>query len=226
MIQNKHIKKLHRAYRKHVLRDQLIIEMDRWFQDRGDQRLRLSYPLDADSVVFDVGGFMGNFAEDIHNKTSCQVYLFEPSKKFHQKCVERFSKNIKISCFNYGLSSKNADAYLSDDLDGSSVFVGSPGAAERDEKVKIRDFNEVFRELRIERIDLLKINIEGGEYHVLPHLVASNLIHLVDNIQIQFHHFVSGAEKKREDIRLALSQTHKNDWCYRFVWESWSLKNR
>tara|TARA_R110000751_G_scaffold271365_2_gene371274 strand:- start:116250 stop:116927 length:678 start_codon:yes stop_codon:yes gene_type:complete len=224
MMYNKLFKKLYRFYRKHILRDQLIIEMDRWFYDRGDQRLRFSYPLDGESVVFDVGGYAGDFTEEIHRKTSCRVYLFEPSKIFYQNCVRRFSGNVKIDCFNYGLSNENADAYLSNDLDGSSVFIGNSVAEGRDEIVKIRDFNEVFQELGIERIDLLKINIEGGEFFVLPHLIASNLIHRVDNIQVQFHHFISDAEKKREDIRSALSRTHKNDWCYRFVWESWSLK--
>ena len=39
-----------------------------WFAVKGDQTLRLNYPLNKDSVVFDLGGYKGEFAADIYNK--------------------------------------------------------------------------------------------------------------------------------------------------------------
>jgi len=38
-------------------------EVQRWFSDGGDYELRLDYNLDDESVVFDLGGYQGWFAE-------------------------------------------------------------------------------------------------------------------------------------------------------------------
>jgi hypothetical protein len=41
---------------------------------------------------------------------------------------------------------------------------------------------------------------------------------------IQFHVNIKDHKQKREDIRNLLSKTHNEDWCYKNIWESWSLK--
>ena len=40
---------------------------------------------------------------------------------------------------------------------------------------------------KITEIDLLKINIEGGEYDVIPRLLDTKMINKIKYIQIQFH---------------------------------------
>ena len=70
----------------------------------------------------------------------------------------------------------------------------------------------------------MKINVEGSEFDLIPHIIKNNLLKKINNIQIQFHHFVLNAEKKRNKIIKDLKKTHRRDWCYWFVWESWSLK--
>ena len=92
------------------------------------------------------------------------------------------------------------------------------------EKVKVRKFVDIIAEHKINRIDLIKINIEGSEFELLQHIIDENLLFKINNIQVQFHHFVPDAIKKRENIISSLKKTHKNDWSYYFVWENWSLK--
>lgn len=53
-------------------------EVRRWFRDKGDSTLRLDYPLDAESIVLDVGGYKGDFTALIHEKFNCRVFVFEP----------------------------------------------------------------------------------------------------------------------------------------------------
>ena len=43
-------------------------EFHRWINDSGDQTLRLTYDLSPGSVVVDAGGYVGQWAEDIHKK--------------------------------------------------------------------------------------------------------------------------------------------------------------
>jgi hypothetical protein len=71
---------LHRArhfYRLHIGRDPFLLEVRRWFRDRGDKTLRLDYPLNANSLVVDVGGYRGDFAGAIYKRYGCRVIIFQ-----------------------------------------------------------------------------------------------------------------------------------------------------
>lgn len=205
---------------RYVRGDVFQAEKRRWFQNEGDTSLRLNYQLEQNSVVFDIGGYIGNYASDIYAKYGCNVYLFEPSEPFFRQCITRFEGNGNIHCFNYGLSDKSGEFVLSDDADGSAISE-SDGIGQR---VMVRRFKEVYEELGSPQIDLLKINIEGGEYDLLPHLIETGIINRVKYIQVQFHNFIVRADEKRNAIVRALQRTHNRDWCYTFIWESWSRK--
>jgi hypothetical protein len=82
----------------------------------------------------------------------------------------------------------------------------------------------VMAEHGIERIDLLKVNIEGGEYELLEHLIATGDIRKVRKLQVQFHDFVPDAIPRRARILQGLAQTHAQHWNFHFVWEEWGLK--
>ena len=209
-------------YAFYIKKDIGTIERTKWYRDKGDDYLRLKYNLNKNSIVFDVGGYLGDFAEKISKKFDCKIYLFEPSLSFYNKCLERFKDNNNILCFNYGVGNLNGDFILSNDKEASSIKRKISETA--GEKIKIKKISEIIKELEVDNIDLMKINIEGGEYDLLLCLINENLISKIKNIQVQFHNFVPNAKKKREDIINLLKNTHKNDWSYYFVWENWSLK--
>ena len=209
-----------RLFRREVLRDQFLLEVKRWFRDDGDNTLRLDYPLSPDSVVWDLGGYHGDFAAQINQRYRCRVFVFEPVPAFHSQCVARFAGNDKIQCLKTGLSDKAGQFDISDSADASS-FVRGNGAGQ---KAELRPVIEMFDELGVKCVDLLKINIEGGEYEVLPALIHAGLIDRVRYIQVQFHNFIPEAKEKRDAIRTSLANTHVEMWNYPFVWESWSLK--
>jgi hypothetical protein len=108
-----------------------------------------------------------------------------------------------------------------DDNASSFRIVGHPCATQ---KAQVRAISEVVAELGVERIDLMKINIEGAEFDLLPAIIDSGLIKQINYIQIQFHNFVDGAVENRQLIRAALGRTHREMWNYDFVWESWELR--
>lgn len=206
----------------YIKKNREVIERTHWYRNKGDDYLRLRYKLNEESIVFDVGGYVGNFSESILKKFGCKVFLFEPSSFFYKECLKRFNNNRNISCFNYGLGCLNGTFILSNDNEASSVE--RKINQDKGEKIKIKKISEIIKELNVKSIDLMKINIEGGEYDLLTCLINENLISKINNIQVQFHSFVPNAEKKRENIINSLKKTHKNDWSYFFVWESWSLK--
>ncbi|PKA39746.1 FkbM family methyltransferase [Rhizobium sullae] len=215
-------RRIKRFYKTRIVRDEFTVEIRRWFKDNGDATLRLEYDLSEESVVFDLGGYVGDFAEAMSQRYNCYVYVFEPSREFHDKCLERFRDNPKVRCFNFGLGDADGHFVLSQDLDGSSTKRHEQ--PEGGELVEIKNFSTVFASLGLESIDLMKINIEGGEYDILPHLIQTGLVEKINHIQVQFHNFVQNARKLRENIISGLKRTHERDWCYTFVWESWSRR--
>jgi FkbM family methyltransferase len=206
----------------YIVRDINAIDRQRWIRDEGDKGCRLNYSLNENSVVVDVGGYVGDYANDLYNKYGCEVYLFEPSEEFFKQCVERFKNIPKIHCYNYGLSDVDGEFTLSNDEAGSSLSIER--IANGGKIVKIRRFDHVFLELKLKKVDLIKINIEGGEFQLLPHIIDSGLIKKIDNLQIQFHEFIQDGKHKRKKIINSLRKTHSNSWLYMFIWESWEVK--
>ncbi|MDY0365403.1 MAG: FkbM family methyltransferase [Arcobacteraceae bacterium] len=216
----KYIDFIIRQIRIYVLKDKFLLAAKQWFKDDGDNTHRLNYNLTQDSVVFDLGGYKGEFAERIVDRFDCNIYIFEPVKEFHTIIQEKFLSNNKIKAFNFGLSDKTEEIEISLSDDGSSVYRGKDNQKEMISLKSIKDF---INENSISKIDLLKINIEGGEFAVLPELLNMDIIQNIKNLQIQFHNFVDNAEEKREAIRKQLSLTHKLTYDYYFIWENWEL---
>ncbi len=208
-------------YKLYVLRDPFLRNVKKWFADHGDETLRLDYPLDQTSIVFDVGGYRGNFADAIYRKFGCHIYVFEPVQVFYNECVSRFGNNESITCLNYGLSSASGWFNMSLNNDKSSFKKNEKGTVQQ---AQIRSIAEVVAELGIEQIDLVKINIEGGEFDLLPAMIDSGLITRIKFLQVQFHNFVAGAVESRLSIRNSLKKSHREMWNYEFVWESWELQ--
>lgn len=216
------VKPIAKFYRRSILRDPFLVSVRRWKRDRGDKHLRMNYALTPDSVVLDVGGYIGDFTSAIVEKFGCRVLVFEPMQRFYQQCEERFADNDAVTVFNYGLGAADERLTLSDSDDASS-FCRRNSEVES-VSAELRDVDTIWRELGVQNVDLMKINIEGGEYPLLRRMLDQGLANRVNNFQIQFHNFVPDAVAQREDLRHRLIETHTEDWCYEFVWENWQLR--
>lgn len=214
------IRAARRLFGIYILREPQLVAHRRWLRDRGDETLRLDYPLGPDSVVLDVGGYNGDWAARIHERYRCRVYVFEPVPEFYERIRERFSGVEAVQIFNYGLSDADATMPISLSADGSSVFHQNRQHID----IRLRDIDVVLREVGISDIDLIKMNIEGGEYALLERMLDKDIVPRCRDIQIQFHDFVPDAERLRLGLRQRLARTHALTYDYSFIWENWRLK--
>lgn len=212
-----------RFLRRELLRDPFLLEVKRWYRDRGDETLRLAYPLCEDSVVIDLGGYRGDFAFAVNRRFGCRVFVYEPMPSFFEACAHRFRSNPRVECRPYGLSSKTGQFDLSVCEDASSFVQGRHDAI--GVKAELRPVVQELDRLGLANVDLLKVNIEGGEYELLSSLLESGAISRIRFLQVQFHNFVPDAATKRAAIQRSLSGTHTQEWNYEFVWESWSRRS-
>jgi len=174
-----------------------------------------------DSVVIDVGGETGVWAMQIYDKYAPQLKIYEPNPHSVAVLQERF-KDKSAEIFPFGLGASNQTCLLSNDGMGSSVFASSRNYDKVDKiEISIRDVREVFEELNLSEVDLIKINIEGGEYELLPRLIETGLVNRCKIIRVQFHDWIPDAFAMRRRIIRQLAQTHDVEWSYPMVWESW-----
>lgn len=194
-----------------------LIDLQKWFKIRGDDTLRIDYPLNENSIVFDLGGYHGNWAEKIYEKYQCQIYIFEPIPKLCYDLIKKFQGKKKIKIFNFGVS--DSDKFIEIALlnDGSSFYVESQNKI----SVQVVSLIRFLDENKIDNVDLIKINIEGDEFPVLKSLLDNARINIFTNIQVQFHQFMPNSVNLRNLIRDRLISTHKLTYDYEFVWENW-----
>jgi FkbM family methyltransferase len=190
-----------------------------WFIDRGDATLRVDYPLNHNSIVFDVGGYVGGWAEYIREKYDPYIYVYEPNPECTKILLQKFQNQSKILIYPFGLGDQNTTAMLNIEGIGSSIYTG--GTSSQYTKIELRDIKQVVADTGVKKIDLMKINIEGGEYALLERMMETGIIGKCGELQIQFHEWYPEARALREKIVKSLSLSHYRTWNYPFVWENW-----
>ena len=209
---------------KNILLDKEYLEKNKlhkkWFEINGDHTLRTQYrELNSNSIVFDVGGYKGQWSSDIFSKYLCTIYIFEPVELYYLDIKNRFQINNKIFIFNFGLSNISIIKKISLKDDSSSFYRDCSENAD----AQLVSFNEFIIKNKIKKIDLIKINIEGGEYDLLEDIIKNDFIYNICNIQIQFHKISKDSEIKMKYYQKLLSKTHILTFQYKFIWENWKL---
>jgi FkbM family methyltransferase len=127
----------------------------------------------ASPVVFDVGANVGDYSLAVLDRMpGARLFAFEPSPTAFAKLQERLESRGTVNGF--ALGSERADRPLYADEPGS----GLTSLVRRDlrrfgidmlerETVAVRRLDDVCDELGVERIDLLKVDTEGGDLAVL-----------------------------------------------------------
>lgn len=194
----------------------------KWCIDNGDYTHNINYNLNENSIVVELGGFKGAWAEQIFNKYNSNIYIIEPIPKFYNFINEKFKTNNKVHLLNVGISTDNKKGiiYMNGDESSSDINSGEPI------EVDFNTIETIFEKWKIFKADLIQINIEGDEYSLLEKMIQTGTIHNFKNIQIQFHIFVDNYIERRNKIHKYLKNNgFRINFDYPFVWESWK-KNK
>lgn len=178
---------------------------------------RYNYDLNHRSVVVDAGAYHGHFARKIWEKYKCNVWAYEPTKKFRDVAFETL-RGTDVYLFPFGLSDKNETLKFGIANDSTGKFKES----EEVENVVLMDANQILQSLGV--IDLLKLNIEGGEYGVLSRLIETCSVSKIKNIQIQFHRCVPNSDMLVSNISSDLLKTHHLTYdAGAYIWQNWEI---
>ena len=187
-----------------------LLTRDINYMSKFKEEIRHEYPLDENSIVFDIGGYRGEWAEIIYDRYGSKIYCFEPFFKID-------NPNIKIYPYGLGGYGRGENFYIDNNKTGLICKTGKLS------HVVIHPIMDIIELLYLEHIDLMKVNIEGMEYELLEKLIEEDWAKNITDIQVQFHHMKNSDERMLK-IQNELKKTHKLTYQYRYVWENWRLK--
>ena len=193
------------------------INVDEFFKTGGDDIWLYNFNLTPDSIVFDLGGFEGEYYSKIVKLYNCNVHVFEPVKQFFEK-LPNFDK-VKLNNCALGNEDSEFEIFLNGNC---STSFETNGKSEICNKTSLKRY---FYENNVEKINLLKINIEGAEYEVLESLIELNFLENIDYILVQFHNLSTNPIERRQNILNHILKTHDLKFEFPFVWECYQKKS-
>lgn len=122
----------------------------------------------AGDVVADVGANIGLYTLIAAKRVgeNGKVFSFEPERENFSILSENISLNglHNVTAFARAVSDRNGDArfFISEDNKGNHSLIAGAGLEDR-QTVRTVKFDDALREQHVEKIDVLKIDIQGAE---------------------------------------------------------------
>lgn len=162
--------------------------------------------LTPDSVVFEIGAYEGAWVKKIAH-TEATIYAFEPSLTSLVRTQKNIAGIANVHLLNYGLGSRNEKLTLYNDNCDGATFIPRNG---KRASAQIRDVLGVVKELSVARIDVCRVNIEGGEYELLPRMFSSGVIDMVHYLMIQWHYL----RKEDPALHIEINRQIEKRFCF------------
>ena len=132
-------------------------------------------------VIFDVGAYVGDTIKQFNSSfPECYIHAFEPFHDSFSFLKNRFKKTDKIFLNNIAVgdrSLENIKMYVTQNKGSSSLlqpiiganefWEGNPLSTQKEVKVETITIDKYCEQHNIERIDILKIDVQGNELKVL-----------------------------------------------------------
>lgn len=175
-------------------------------------------------IFIDGGANNGNsiqlFLDKFPNSEEFEIHSFECNPKLVHILQKKYSKKSTIYPFAiYNIDSEK-DFYTAEDVSSTLRADKISGGVDKNKfiKVKTLDLSKfIFDNFNKEDYIILKLDIEGAEYDVLPHLIETKAIEYIDELYGEYHHLKLKDITKEEHDKLisdleSLGLKMKN-WC-------------
>ena len=139
--------------------------------------------LNSKSIVVDIGANNGVVSQYLFDKYKCYIDIYEPNEYLYKILKLVFKKNNKITLNKKAVSNSNGKTKMffhKLNLDKESVSLSeSSSLEEKKTNIQIENFSyvdlisidDVLK--KHEKIDLLKIDIEGHEYKIMESIIKN-----------------------------------------------------
>ena len=163
--------------------------------------LNTAQPAPSDIVVWDVGANDGGWSNRLmqllpeRHRNATRLSVFEPQPRFADELT---SLAARWSGTFHAVAAATADGSLNffapprnaskaDTVVASLLDSNRPSVAKEQISVPAIDLAVPMLRLRPDEIVLIKLDVEGYEFELLPHLLVSGALCLVDYLHIEWH---------------------------------------
>ncbi len=172
------------------------------------------FPINEGDIVVDVGASIGPFLYSIAQCKPLQMYALEPSKAEFKTLVKNMI-GLPVCSINKAITDGDGITNALQDVYFWKDFV---------ETTKFKTFRELYG---IEKIDFLKTDCEGGEYHIFN---EENIDFLVDNVRVVVGEWHLETTERKESFRRfrdVYLNRFKDFWVYSvdgvdIKWDLWN----
>mgnify|MGYP001602217114 CR=1 FL=1 len=160
------------------------------------------FPRKKGCTIVDLGASIGSFSiyiASILDKYNPRIYAIEPSSENYNLLLENITKNKMLSVISpvqAAVSDHNGKALLNIMGPKDTFRISSGKENNNCEVCKSYSFRSLCKAIKVEKIDLLKIDIEGAEFEVIHdsiHILRDN----VSSILIEIHESYSNKRTLR-----------------------------
>lgn len=128
--------------------------------------------------------------------TNCDMYLFEPQRA-HQRVLQELAE--RRPCYTQmmpvalWIENTTLDFFICTDVwgdSGSTLFAHKLCQLDRENPQLVEAIDTALfltEHVRPRDYVILKLDIEGAEYHVVPHLIETGAITLINELYIEWH---------------------------------------
>jgi FkbM family methyltransferase len=199
-----------------------------YFATRRNPRLLVDVDLGDSAMVFDVGAYEGSWSmrlldrPELRERNDVRIHAFEPEPTAIDRCLNRIASEPRVELHRFGLAGRQRREQLNVVGPGSSIYADPRSTrALASVDIELRDVTEVLDAMKVDHLDLIKINIEGGEYELIGRLHETGWLRRVGTVIVQFHEFAPDAYRLRRQNRRQLAETHRCTWKFPWVYERW-----
>jgi FkbM family methyltransferase len=193
----------------------------------GTGHFSIDWPhVNENSIVWEIGGYEGRWALAMAEKYNPQLHIFEPQTWAADNAREKLTGyNAKV--YQFALWTHNSEMQINNyGRDGASLV--NPDGPDPHMVLAVDVypfFIGVPTKDPIREVDLCQMNIEGGEFVLLPYMIGMGIMPHIKYFWCQWHPFVASAREKWDQIRQMLDATHELYWDYGRTAQAWKRRS-
>jgi FkbM family methyltransferase len=147
------------------------------------------------NICFDIGSNVGLFTKYLKLNDCNKIFCFEPNKTAFNSLQKNLKNENEVELFNLAVS-YNKDALRLYIDDSNSLISSAHDIKNNYYDVETITLKDIFERNKIQKVDFVKIDIEGMEFDLIENLEDS-IFQKIDKFLIEYHdfYFTDGSQK-------------------------------